>query len=323
MTNTVPHYAEFDITDPQNGCQHLAGLLTYWIAETAYVQQLSCLTQLTHLSWTAESELGSPEDLQQLSLLQTLELPRLPAVPRDVHIFKIVQSLSLHGIEEQICRMESYTQLTLSICHFGTVKEITLPFGDGVKLRTFDISGPCHEHIFHLRNLTYATRLGEMCLYSASPQNIEQANLSALSFLSCLQCMSPSCALLQTLSLCGSLQKLYVSDYKQTALPSTFSLLTQLKSLVLSGCSFAEFPACLLHLSQLESLWVSCNKPAFLLSDNILCLAKWPHLKCLDISDCWQSQFSVESHLLLGQLQKELRGYNPSGKFRLGHRGFD
>ncbi|DBA97929.1 TPA: hypothetical protein ACH3X3_012777 [Trebouxia sp. C0006] len=115
-------YAEFDITDPQNGCQHLAGLLTYWIAETAYVQQLSCLTQLTHLSWTAESELGSPEDLQQLSLLQTLELPRLPAVPRDVHIFKIVQSLSLHGIEEQICRMESYTQLTLSICHFGTVQ---------------------------------------------------------------------------------------------------------------------------------------------------------------------------------------------------------
>ena len=193
MTNTVPYYAKFAITDPQNGCQQLAGLLTYWTAETAYVQQLSCLTQLTHLSWTAESELGSPEDLQQLSLLQTLELPRLPAVPRDVHNFKFVQSLSLHGIEEQICRMESYTQLT-SICHFGTVKEITLPFGDGVKLRSLDISGPCHEHIFHLRNLTYATRLEEMRLYSASPQNIEQANLSALSFLSCLQCMSPSWA---------------------------------------------------------------------------------------------------------------------------------
>ena len=143
-----------------------------------------------------------------------------------------------------------------------------------------------------------------MSLYGASPQNVEQANLSALSSLTCLQCMGPNRALLQALSLCSSLQSLYVSNFKQTRLPSTFSLLTQLKVLIISECSFAEFPACLLHLSQLESLWVSCNKPAFLLSDNILCLAKWPHLKCLDISDCWQSQFSVESHLLLGQLQK-------------------
>ena len=40
----TPCYADFDITDPQNGCQQLAGLLTYWKAETAYIQQLCCLT---------------------------------------------------------------------------------------------------------------------------------------------------------------------------------------------------------------------------------------------------------------------------------------
>ncbi|DBA97956.1 TPA: hypothetical protein ACH3X3_012798 [Trebouxia sp. C0006] len=72
-------HAGFDITDPQNGCHQLAGLLTYWEAETAYIQQLCCLTRLTHLSWTAQTELGSVDDLQQLSLLQTLELPRLSA----------------------------------------------------------------------------------------------------------------------------------------------------------------------------------------------------------------------------------------------------
>jgi len=79
VTYTVPCYAGFDITDPQNGCHQLAGLLTYWEAETAYIQQLCCLTRLTHLSWTAQTELGSVDDLQQLSLLQTLELPRLSA----------------------------------------------------------------------------------------------------------------------------------------------------------------------------------------------------------------------------------------------------
>ena len=107
MTHTVPCSADFDITDPQFGCQQLAGVLTHWEADIAYVQQLSCLTQLTHLSWNAECELSSVEELQQLSLLQTLELPRLSAVPRDVHNFKFVQSLSLHGIEEQVCSIES------------------------------------------------------------------------------------------------------------------------------------------------------------------------------------------------------------------------
>jgi len=107
MTHTVPCSADFDITDPQFGCQQLAGVLTHWEADIAYVQQLSCLTQLTHLSWNAECELSSVEELQQLSLLQTFELPRLSAVPRDVHNFKFVQSLSLHGIEEQVCSIES------------------------------------------------------------------------------------------------------------------------------------------------------------------------------------------------------------------------
>jgi len=235
VTNTVPCYADFDITDPQNGCQQLVGLLTSWKAETAYVQQLSCLTQLAHLSWTAKSELGSLEDLQQLSLLQTLTLSRLPAVPRDIHNFKFVQSLRLRGIDEEVCDIKSYTQLThlrISIYHKDRVKEVLLPIGNGVKLYSLDIWGPCHEHIFHFRNLIFATCVERMSLYSLSPQNIEQANLSALPFLTRLQLLSPSCALLQTLSLCSSLQSLYVSDYKQTTLPSTFSLLTQLK-----GCS--------------------------------------------------------------------------------------
>jgi len=323
VTYTVPCHADFDITDPQNGCHQLAGLLTYWKAETAYIQQLCCLTQLTHLSWTAKSELASLEDLQQLSLLQTLTLPRLSAVPRDVHNFKFVQSLSLHGIEEQICSIESYTQLThlrISISPPDTVTELILPFGDDVKLRSLDIWGPLHEHIFHLRNLTCATPLEQMSLYDVSLQNIEQANLSALPFLTCLQFISPSWALLQTVSLCSSLQKLYVSDFKQKTLPSTFSLLTQLKDLILSGCSFAEFPDCLLHLSQLENLYVSCNKPAHHLSDSILGLAKWPNLKSLDISDYLQSRFSVEPQLLLGQLQKQLKDCNSSCKFNFSRR---
>ena len=153
MTYTVPCYADFDVTDPPNGCQKLAGLLIYWQTDTAYIQQLSCLTQLTHLSWTAEAELGSLEDLQQLSLLQTLMLPRLSALPTDVHSLKFVQSLSLH-VEEQICNVKSYTQLThlqIFISHPDTIQELTLPFGDGVKLRSLDASGPCYEHTLHLR----------------------------------------------------------------------------------------------------------------------------------------------------------------------------
>jgi len=321
VTYTVPCYADFDVTDPPNGCQKLAGLLTYWQTDTAYIQQLSCLTQLTHLSWTVEAELGSLEDLQQLSLLQTLMLPRLSALPTDVHSLKFVQSLSLH-VEERICSIESYTQLThlqIFISHPDTVQELTLPFGDGVKLRSLDVWGPCYEHTLHLRNLTLATCLEKMSLYGASPQNIEQANLSALSSLTCMQCMGPNRALLQALSLCSSLQSLYVSNFKQTRLPSTFSLLTQLKVLIISECSFAKFPACLLHLSQLECLCVSCNQPAFHLSGSILGLARWPNLKSLDVSDCLQARFPVESQLLLGQLQKQLRECNSSCKCRFSH----
>ncbi len=323
MTHTVPRSADFDITDPQFGFQQLAGVLTHWEADIAYVQQLSCLTQMTHLSCTANSEFGFLEELQQLPLLQTLSLSRLSAVPRDIQNFKFVQSLRLHGIDEEVCNIESYTQLThlrISIYHNDRVKEILLPFGNGVKLRSLDIWGPCHEHVFHLRNLTFATHLEKMSLYSASPQNIEKANLSAFPFLTRLQVSTPKCAVLQALSLCSSLQRLYLSDYKQTMLPSTFSLLTQLKVLSISGCSFAQFPACLLHLSQLESLCVSCNQPAFHLSGSILGLAKWPNLKSLDISDCWQSRFPVESQLLLGQLQKQLKDCNSSCKFNFRYR---
>ncbi len=57
---------------------------------------------MTHLSWTANSERGPPEELQQLPLLQTLSLSRLSAVPRDKQNFKFVQSLRLHGIGEDI-----------------------------------------------------------------------------------------------------------------------------------------------------------------------------------------------------------------------------
>ncbi|DBB07102.1 TPA: hypothetical protein ACH3X1_011681 [Trebouxia sp. C0004] len=321
MTHTVPCSANFDITDPQFGCQQLAGVLIHWQADIEYVQQFSCLTQLTHLSCAGKSELGSVEELQQLSLLQTLTLPRLSAVPEDVHNFKFVQSLSLHGIGEQVCNIESYTQLThlrISIYHADTVMKIILPLGNGVKLRSLDMWGPCHQHIFHLRNLTLATRLEKISAYSASPQNIEQANLSALPFLTQLEFMSPSCVLLQTLSLCSSLQYLYVSGCQQPTLPSSFSLLTHHKSLIVSRCSFAQFPDCLLHLSQLETLIVTCHKPAFHLSDSILCLAKWPNLKSLDIGDCWQSQFPVESQLLLRQLQKQLRDCSSSCKFTFG-----
>ena len=194
MTHTVPCSADFDVTDPQFGWQQLAGVLKHWQADIAYVQQFSRPTQLTHLSWTAKSKLGSAEELQQLSRLQTLTLSRLSAVPRDVHNFKFVQSLSLHGIKEQVCSIESYTQLTylrISIYHPGTVKEIILPFGDGIKLRSLDIWGPCHQHMFHLRNLTLATGLEKMSLYYASPQNLEQADLSASPFLTQLELMSP------------------------------------------------------------------------------------------------------------------------------------
>ena len=323
MTYTVSCCSDFDITDPINGCQQLAGLLNYREAKIAYVQQLSCLTRLTRLSWTAKSERSPLEDLEQLSLLQTLELSRLSSFPWNIQNLKFVQSLRLCGIDEEVCNIESHTQLThllISISYKDRVKEILLPCGNGVKLRRLDIWGPCHGHIFHLRNLTFATRLEKMSLSSAFPQNIEQVSSSALSFLTCLQCVSPDRALLQTITLCSSLQILHVFCYQQTTLPSTFSLLTQLKGLILSGCCFAQFPICLLHMSQLESLRVSCNQPAFHLCGSILGLAKWPNLKSLDIGDCWQSQFPVESQLLLGQLQKQLRGCNSSCKLNFGRR---
>jgi len=299
-------------------------VLKYWKASVANILQLSCLTQLTHLSCTVKSELSFLEELQHLSLLETLTLSRLPAVPRDVHNFRFVQSLSLDGFKEQECNIESYTQLThlrISVHHQNTMKEILLPFGQGVKLHSLDIWGPCQEpHTFHLRSLTCATRLEKMSLYDASPQNIEQANLSALPFLTCLRFISPSCALLQTLTLCSSLQSLYVSDYHWTTLPSTFSLLTQLSGLTICQCNFAQFADCLLHLSQLERLCVSCSKPALHLSDSILGLATWPNLKSLGISNYSQSRFSVESQLLLSQLQKQLKDCNSSCKFNFSRR---
>ncbi|DBA70024.1 TPA: hypothetical protein ACH3X2_012322 [Trebouxia sp. C0005] len=169
------------------------------------------------------------------------------------------------------------THLRIFIYHIDRVKEILLPSGNDVNLHKLDVWGPCCEHIFHLRNLTLATQLEK--LSCTSPQNIEQINLSALHFLTRLQLMIRHYALLQSVSLCRSLHSLYVSDCKQTRLPSSFSLLTQLKELIISGCSFAQFPACLLHLTQLETLCVSCHKPAFLLSNSILGLAKWPNLK--------------------------------------------
>ncbi len=316
MTHTLPWYADFDITDPQIGFQQLAGVLNQWETDIAYVQQLSCLTQLTHLSCTAESGLGSLEELQQLSLLQTLRLSRLSAVSSHVHNFKFVQSLRLYGIEEEVCNIESYTQLTqLQIQCKDTMKEILLPFGHGVQLQSLSICGASHEHTFCLKNLTWATHLKEMGLGIESPQNFEQVNLSALLFLTQLQVSNPDHALLQTLSLCSSLKSMYVACHKQTTLPSSFSLLTQLKRLHINLLSFAQFPDCLLHLSQLESLFVVCNEPALHLSNSILCLAKWPNLKSLSIGRSAQSLFPVESQLLLCQLRKQLRDCNSSCEF--------
>ena len=215
MTHTVPCSADFDITDPQFGCQqlagvlkyskasvaniqHLAGVLKYWKASVANIQHLSCLTQLTHLSCTANSEFDSLEELQQLPLLHTLSLSRLSAVPRDIQDFKFVQSLRLHGFHQEVCNIESHTQLThlaISMYHQDIVKEILLPTSNGVKLLSLDVWGPPgHEHIFHLKNLTFAARLVQMSSYDASPNNIEQADLSALSSVTCLQCMSRNCA---------------------------------------------------------------------------------------------------------------------------------
>ena len=237
LTHTIPFHADFDITDPKNGCQQLAGVLKYWEAGIASIQQLSCLAQMTRLSWTAKSELGSLKDLQQLPLLQTLTLSRLSAVPRDIHNFKFVQSLRLHGIEEEVCDIESYTQLThlqISIHRQNTMKEILLPFGNDVKLHSLDIWGPCQElHTFHLRNLTLALCLVEMSLSSRSPQNFEQADLSALPFLTKLQVTDPNCAFFKTLMLCSSLQSLYVLGYEHPTLPSSFSHLTHLKGQIL------------------------------------------------------------------------------------------
>ncbi len=148
-------------------------MLKHWQADIACVQQLSCLTQLTHLSCTADSEFGSLEELQQLPLLQTLSLSRLFIVSNHVHNFKLIQSLRLHGLDEEVCNIESHTQLThlqISMYHQDRVKEILLPIGTGMKLRSLDVWGPPgHEHIFHLKNFTFATRLEEMSVYDASP----------------------------------------------------------------------------------------------------------------------------------------------------------
>ncbi len=322
LNRTVLCYADFDITDPLIGCQQLAGLLKYWKAGTAYIQQLSCLTQLTRLSCYANYELGSLDALQQLSLLRKLKLSRPSAVLRDVHTFKYVQSLRLKRVEGEVCNLESYTQLIhlrISIKSEDTVKEVLLPSSDGVKLCRLEIWGPSHEHNFHLRNLTLATCLKDINLCYASPQNFEQADLSALPFLTQLRVARPECAWLQTLTLCSSLQSLHVFDYEQPTLPSSFSLLTNLRTLSVSGCSFDQFPDCLLHLSHLESLSVSCDKSDFHLSDRILCLAKWPYLRYLDISVSSQRSFPVESQLLLGQLQKQLRDCSSSCKFTSSH----
>ena len=102
--------AGFDITQAEVGCKKLAGLLTGWQTDT--VQQLACLTQLTHLSCKVGTNCGSWQDLLQLSLLQSLELREVVTLTTMVTTFVQLQSLTLDGHHEEICNLESCTQLT-------------------------------------------------------------------------------------------------------------------------------------------------------------------------------------------------------------------
>ena len=307
--------AGFDITQAEVGCKKLAGLLTGWQTDT--VQQLACLTQLTYLSCKVGPDRGSWQGLLQLSLLQSLELREVVTLTTMVTTFVQLQRLVLFGHYEEICNLESCTQLTGLHIHLlpgNQPKTILLPASNHVMLKTLSIRDRrcMHDHDFCLRNLSLATRLEKWNLCCRWLHNMGQVSLTVLpslrqAYLSYLYCAMPVTLLFST-----GLQTLSLQDYSLPSLPLWLSCMTQLRHLTICHEKLDHFPESVLHLSQLYTLSLTGYNPAqqFLLSRRILCLADWPNL-----TSCYLDTKAAGSQLLLQELRNLLSVRNPTCKF--------
>ncbi len=307
--------AGFDITQAQLGCKKLAGLLIGWRTDT--VQQLACLTQLTSLSCKVGPDNGSWQDLLQLSLLQSLELQEVLTLTTIVTTFVQLQSLRLHGHHEEICNLESRTQLTELQIHLlagDHLKTILLPASNHVMLQTLAIwDGRCkHDHDFCLRNLLLVTHLERLYVACQWLSNMGQVDLNVLPSLQLAYLSDPYCAMPVNLTFSTGLVKLTLKDYHLPSLPLWLSCMTQLRDLSIHHHNLDHFPESVLHLSQLYVLSLIGYNPAqqFLLSRRILSLADWPNL-----TSCRVDTRAAGSQLLLEELRKLLSVRNPTCKF--------
>jgi Leucine-rich repeat (LRR) protein len=304
--------AGFDITQAQLGCQKLAGLLTGLHTDT--IHQLACLTQL---SCKVGPDCGSLQDLLQLSLLQSLEIREALTLKNVVTTFAQLQSLTLNGHHEEICNLQSCTQLTELYIYFlagNHLKTILLPASSHVMLRTLGIwDRRCmRDHDFCLRSLSLVTRLERLYVSCQWLSNMGQVNLTALPSLREAYLSDPYCAMPMNLTFSTGLQALILQDYSLPSLPLWLSCMTQLRDLSVYHHKLDHFPESVLHLSQLDTLsWTGYN-PAqqFLLSRRMLCLADWPNL-----TSCRLDTRAAGSQLLLEELRKLLSVRNPLCKF--------
>ncbi len=294
--------AGFDTTQAQLGCKKLAGLLTGW--ETDTVQQLACLTQLTYLSCKFGPHCGSWQDLLQLPLLQSLEIREALTLKNVVTTFAQLQSLTLNGHHEEICNLESCTQLTelyIYIFAGNHFKTILLPASSHVMLRTLGIwDRRCmHDHDFCLRHLSLVTQLERLYVGCQWLSNMGQVNLTVLPSLRQANLSYPYSAMPANLTFSTGLQRLALKDYHLPSLPFWLSCMTQLRDLSIYHHKLDHFPESILYLSQLYTLSLTGYNPAqqFLLSSRVLCLADWPNL-----TSCHLATQGAGSQLLLHEL---------------------
>ena len=306
--------AGVDITKAQLCCKKLAGLLTGLQTDT--VQQLACLTQLTHLSCKVGPDCGSLQDL----LLQSLEVREALTLKNIVTTFVQLRSLTLSGHHEEICNLENCTQLTQSQIHLlagNHLKTILLPASSHVMLRTLTIwDRRCkHDHDFCLRNLALVTQLERLYVCCQWLSNMGQVNLTVLPSLQQAYLSYPYCAMPVNLFFSTGLHTLTLSDYPLPSLPLWLSCMTQLRDLNIYHQKLDHFPESIIHLSQLYTLCLTGCNPAqqFLLSRCILCLADWPNLTSCHLDT--RAAGSQRSQLLLQELRKLLSVRNPTCKF--------
>ena len=193
-----------------------------------------------------------------------------------------------------------------------SLKQLLLPCGEVVRLQHLRIKGGSQNDAeFAMKNFGAAQGLSSLELHHAYPSNLTPASWPME--MPCLQEIKlngPGNVSPQWMAY-SHLQCLSLARYQEASLPEWFSGMTPLKTLTLFNCVLGQFPENVLQLTQLESLCLSNNVPAFVFSDNVLCIAFWPHLRSFLLEAGLSAPFSLESKMILLQLKQRLHQFNP------------